>query len=104
MHPDRCYWRQSSNEFAALSWNRICGRDFLPNKLLARWVDRVFTAYRESEQYFPGARLLETGNPVRWTVVPQVKRSDKFTLLVFGGSADADQLRRHRCAESLDDL
>ena len=37
------------------------------NKLLARWVDRVFTAYRESEQYFPGARLLETGNPVRWT-------------------------------------
>ena len=62
------------------------------NKLLARWVDRVFTAYRESEQYFPGARLLETGNPVRWTVVPQVKRSDKFTLLVFGGSAGARRI------------
>ena len=62
------------------------------NKLLARWVDRVFTAYRESEQYFPGARVLETGNPVRWTIVPQVKRSDKFTLLVFGGSAGARRI------------
>ncbi len=62
------------------------------NKLLARWVDRVFTAYRESAAYFPGARLLETGNPVRWTNVPQVKRSDKFTLLIFGGSAGARRI------------
>ena len=37
------------------------------NKLLARWVDRVFTAYRESAEYFSGARVIETGNPVRWT-------------------------------------
>jgi UDP-N-acetylglucosamine--N-acetylmuramyl-(pentapeptide) pyrophosphoryl-undecaprenol N-acetylglucosamine transferase len=62
------------------------------NKLLARWVDRVFTAYRESAEYFPGARVQETGNPVRWTAVPQVKRSDKFTLLVFGGSAGARRI------------
>jgi UDP-N-acetylglucosamine--N-acetylmuramyl-(pentapeptide) pyrophosphoryl-undecaprenol N-acetylglucosamine transferase len=62
------------------------------NKLLARWVDRVFTAYRESADYFPGARVLETGNPVRWTIVPQVKRNDKFTLLVFGGSAGARRI------------
>jgi len=62
------------------------------NKLLARWVDRVFTAYGESEAYFPGARVLETGNPVRWTEVPQVKRSEKFTLLIFGGSAGARRI------------
>lgn len=62
------------------------------NKLLARWVDRVFTAYRESAAYFPGARVIETGNPVRWTRVPQVKRSDKFTLLIFGGSAGARRI------------
>ena len=36
------------------------------NKLLARWVDRVFTAYRDSANYFPRARVIETGNPVRW--------------------------------------
>jgi len=62
------------------------------NKLLARWVDRVFTAYGESANYFPSARVLETGNPVRWTAVPQVKRSDKFTLLIFGGSAGARRI------------
>lgn len=62
------------------------------NRLLARWVDRVFTAYRESARYFPGAPVLETGNPVRWTQVPQVKRSDKFTLLIFGGSAGARRI------------
>ncbi len=62
------------------------------NKLLARWVDRVFTAYGESKNFFPGARVTETGNPVRWTEVPQVARSDKFTLLVFGGSAGARRI------------
>jgi UDP-N-acetylglucosamine--N-acetylmuramyl-(pentapeptide) pyrophosphoryl-undecaprenol N-acetylglucosamine transferase len=62
------------------------------NKTLARWVDRVFTAYRESEKYFPAARVLETGNPVRWTEAPQIKRSEKFTLLIFGGSAGARRI------------
>ena len=62
------------------------------NKMLARWVDQVFTAYRESEVYFAGARVLETGNPVRWTQVPQVKRSEKFSLLIFGGSAGARRI------------
>jgi UDP-N-acetylglucosamine--N-acetylmuramyl-(pentapeptide) pyrophosphoryl-undecaprenol N-acetylglucosamine transferase len=62
------------------------------NKTLARWVDRVFTAYRESEKYFPGAHVLETGNPVRWTEAPQIKRSEKFTLLIFGGSAGARRI------------
>ncbi|HYJ16275.1 MAG TPA: glycosyltransferase, partial [Candidatus Limnocylindria bacterium] len=62
------------------------------NRLLARWVDWVFTAYRESVAYFPGARVQETGNPVRWTEVPQVKRGEKFTLLIFGGSAGARRI------------
>ena len=62
------------------------------NKTLARWVDRVFTAYRESENYFAGARVVETGNPVRWTMIPQVERSEKFRLLIFGGSAGARRI------------
>jgi len=57
------------------------------NKLLARWVDRVFTAYRESANYFPRARVVETGNPVRWQKLPEVAKRAKFSLLVFGGSA-----------------
>jgi len=63
------------------------------NKLLARFVDRVFTSYGESAAYFPGARnVLETGNPIRWGSLPEVGRGDKFTLLVFGGSAGAHRI------------
>jgi UDP-N-acetylglucosamine--N-acetylmuramyl-(pentapeptide) pyrophosphoryl-undecaprenol N-acetylglucosamine transferase len=62
------------------------------NKLLARFVDRVFTAYRESAAYFPSARLSQTGNPVRWTKLPEAPRSEKFTLLIFGGSAGARRI------------
>ncbi len=62
------------------------------NKLLSRIVDRVFTAYPESAAYFPGAHVLETGNPVRWRKLPEVKKSSKFTLLVFGGSLGAHRI------------
>jgi UDP-N-acetylglucosamine--N-acetylmuramyl-(pentapeptide) pyrophosphoryl-undecaprenol N-acetylglucosamine transferase len=62
------------------------------NKLLARFVDRIFTSYGGSASYFFGGTVLETGNPVRWRQLPEVKRSDKFLLLVFGGSAGAHRI------------
>jgi len=62
------------------------------NKLLARFVDRVFTSYGESMAYFSGGNVLATGNPVRWRQLPEVKRSEKFVLLVFGGSAGAHRI------------
>jgi UDP-N-acetylglucosamine--N-acetylmuramyl-(pentapeptide) pyrophosphoryl-undecaprenol N-acetylglucosamine transferase len=62
------------------------------NKFLARFVNRVFTSYRESGAYFSGGKVLETGNPVRWRKLPTVKRSEKFVLLVFGGSAGAHRI------------
>jgi UDP-N-acetylglucosamine--N-acetylmuramyl-(pentapeptide) pyrophosphoryl-undecaprenol N-acetylglucosamine transferase len=62
------------------------------NRMLARFVDRVFTAYSGSAAYFPGARVLETGNPVRWRTLPEVKKAGKFTLLIFGGSLGAHRL------------
>jgi UDP-N-acetylglucosamine--N-acetylmuramyl-(pentapeptide) pyrophosphoryl-undecaprenol N-acetylglucosamine transferase len=62
------------------------------NKLLARWVDRVFTAYPESAGYFPGARVVESGNPVRWRELPKISRAEKFSLLIFGGSAGARRI------------
>ena len=62
------------------------------NKFLARFVDRVFTSYRESRAYFSGRQVLETGNPVRWRKLPAVKSSEKFVLLIFGGSAGAHRL------------
>jgi len=62
------------------------------NKILARLVDRVFTSYPESAKFFPGAHVVETGNPVRWRKLPEVKKSHKFTLLVFGGSLGAHRI------------
>lgn len=62
------------------------------NRVLGWMVDRIFTAYEESAAYFPRRRILETGNPVRWERLPQVKRDEKFTLLVFGGSAGAHKI------------
>ena len=62
------------------------------NKILARLVDRVFTSYAESVKFFPGARLIETGNPVRWRKLPDVRKSGKFTLLIFGGSLGAHRV------------
>lgn len=62
------------------------------NRILARLVDRVFTAYRESADYFPAGKIIETGNPVRWQKLPEIDKSGKFTLLVFGGSAGAHRV------------
>lgn len=64
----------------------------LTNRLLGRVVDRVFTTYEESAAFFPRAKVVETGNPVRWHTLPEVERSEKFTLLVFGGSAGARRI------------
>lgn len=62
------------------------------NKLLGRFVDKVFTSYPRSAGFFPGAHVVETGNPVRWQKLPAVARRDKFSLLVFGGSAGARRI------------
>ena len=62
------------------------------NKILARLVDRVFTAYPQSAQYFSGARVVETGNPVRWQKLPEVSKRSKFSLLIFGGSLGARRI------------
>ncbi len=67
-------------------------RPGLTNRILGRWVDRIFTAYEESAIYFPRARVTQTGNPIRWRSLPTVERDGKWTLLVFGGSAGARRI------------
>jgi UDP-N-acetylglucosamine--N-acetylmuramyl-(pentapeptide) pyrophosphoryl-undecaprenol N-acetylglucosamine transferase len=73
------------------------------NKLLGRLVERVFTSYRQSGEFFPGARVVETGNPVRWQTLPPVVKPKKFLLLVFGGSAGARRIN-YAVVEALKDL
>lgn len=74
---------------AILEQNLLPG---LTNRLLGRIVDRIYTAFKEAGEYFPAARTLYAGNPVRKGIldVPGRKSPNgKFNLLVFGGSQGA---------------
>ena len=69
------------------------------NKILARYVRKVFLGYSEAEKYFGGSsKKIFTGNPIRSEIM-QKKRKDavaelgldanKKTILVSGGSRGA---------------
>jgi UDP-N-acetylglucosamine--N-acetylmuramyl-(pentapeptide) pyrophosphoryl-undecaprenol N-acetylglucosamine transferase len=73
------------------------------NKVLGRLVHKVFTSYAASAAFFPGAKVIETGNPVRWRELPAVAKRDKFSLLVFGGSAGARRIN-YAVVDALKDL
>jgi UDP-N-acetylglucosamine--N-acetylmuramyl-(pentapeptide) pyrophosphoryl-undecaprenol N-acetylglucosamine transferase len=64
------------------------------NRLLARWVHRVFTSYAGSAEFFPRSRVIVTGNPVRWEKLPVMAKREKFSLLIFGGSAGARRINQ----------
>ena len=67
-------------------------RPGLTNRILGRLVDRVFTSFRDSVEYFPQGKVVLTGTPVRWRTLPEVDREEGFHLLVFGGSAGARRI------------
>jgi len=69
----------------------------LTNRLLAGYVDKVCTAYREMESFFPKNKLVFTGNPIRESIInfkDKKEAGKKFfnlynkniTVLVIGGS------------------
>lgn len=69
------------------------------NRLLARFVDRVFVTLEESAKFFPKQNTLLTGNPLRRQILNQAMQAageeprtggqGRFRLLVFGGSQGA---------------
>jgi len=71
----------------------------MTNKLLARFVDRVFITLEESAKFFPKDKVLLTGNPLRRQILEQAAKSaggeprcggkGRFRLLIFGGSQGA---------------
>jgi UDP-N-acetylglucosamine--N-acetylmuramyl-(pentapeptide) pyrophosphoryl-undecaprenol N-acetylglucosamine transferase len=67
----------------------------LTNRLLARVVRKVATAFRECEAYF-GKKAVLTGNPVRadFSQVPGRTGNEPFTLLAFGGSQGAQPINQ----------
>jgi len=68
----------------------------LANKLLGRFVGRVFLSIPGSETFFPRGRTMLTGNPVRDEILTCRDRQDEMekgtVLLVLGGSQGAHRL------------
>ncbi|HBG46881.1 MAG TPA: undecaprenyldiphospho-muramoylpentapeptide beta-N-acetylglucosaminyltransferase [Deltaproteobacteria bacterium] len=74
---------------AILEQNALPG---LTNRLLGRFVDRVYISFEESRRFFPGGRTILSGNPVRREIIRKIEDgrvAEKFTILVFGGSQGA---------------
>jgi UDP-N-acetylglucosamine--N-acetylmuramyl-(pentapeptide) pyrophosphoryl-undecaprenol N-acetylglucosamine transferase len=72
----------------------------ITNKLLGKWVNAVCVAYDGMEKFFPKKKIIETGNPVRNSLInSESKRNEalqffglnpnKKVLLCIGGSLGA---------------
>jgi UDP-N-acetylglucosamine--N-acetylmuramyl-(pentapeptide) pyrophosphoryl-undecaprenol N-acetylglucosamine transferase len=74
----------------------------LTNRLLARVAGKVFISLEESRKFFPGDKLLLTGNPLRKAIREQAEAVEiseqvvktRFNLLVFGGSQGARSINQ----------
>jgi UDP-N-acetylglucosamine--N-acetylmuramyl-(pentapeptide) pyrophosphoryl-undecaprenol N-acetylglucosamine transferase len=69
------------------------------NKLLARFVEKIFISLEESKRFFPASKSYVTGNPLRRQILQDMRRTepderapDQVNLLVFGGSAGAHSI------------
>lgn len=61
------------------------------NRVLAKFVDRAAVSFEQAVPYFRGKAKV-TGNPVRrefFEIAPKQRDSQRFSLLVFGGSQGA---------------
>ena len=79
--------------FAPGEWNRLIGR----------WVDRIWISLEGTERFFTGCRVELTGYPIRRQIVRLDKsmarqklgiRSDARVVFVFGGSQGARSINR----------
>ncbi len=72
---------------AILEQNSVAG---FTNRLLGKWVHRVFCAFEDGSLQFSSKKVLITGNPIRSHLqkLPPSKE-EPFTLFIFGGSQGA---------------
>jgi UDP-N-acetylglucosamine--N-acetylmuramyl-(pentapeptide) pyrophosphoryl-undecaprenol N-acetylglucosamine transferase len=66
----------------------------LTNRLLSKIVHKIFLSFEVSKSFFSENKSLVTGNPVRAFKQPEKVETDKFTILVFGGSQGAHSINR----------
>jgi UDP-N-acetylglucosamine--N-acetylmuramyl-(pentapeptide) pyrophosphoryl-undecaprenol N-acetylglucosamine transferase len=71
----------------------------LSNRILGRFVDRVFISFEGSAAHFPRSKTVLTGNPVRrrlrrGSAASLQGEKREFTLFIFGGSQGAHRLNQ----------
>jgi len=76
----------------------------ITNKILSRYVQKVFLGYKEAGKYFHGkADLVYTGNPIRTEILEHERKAalaelgldaNKKTILVSGGSRGARSINK----------
>lgn len=76
--------------------NAIAG---FTNRVLARFARQVFISFEQTARFLPAESTVLTGNPLRRQILEQVDAaramtgtSDRFNLLVFGGSQGAHSI------------
>jgi len=82
----------------------------MTNRILKWFSHRIFVSFEEAKKYFPKKKAILTGNPIRKEFLAALrggegekKNKDRFTLLIFGGSAGARRINR-AMIEGLADL
>jgi UDP-N-acetylglucosamine--N-acetylmuramyl-(pentapeptide) pyrophosphoryl-undecaprenol N-acetylglucosamine transferase len=75
----------------------------MTNRLLKWFSQRIFVSFEETMRYFPVEKTVVTGNPIRTEIFKGIekKKGDRFTLLIFGGSAGAHRINK-AAVEALD--
>ncbi len=82
------------------------------NRLLGKFARKIFTAFKEADQYLPADKTMITGNPTRGTLTKVEKEtglrsfgfdSAKPVLLIMGGSGGARSINE-AIQENLDHL
>jgi len=68
----------------------------LANRILGRWVDKVFVAFDQALSYFPKEKGVVTGNPIRKRLLEHgpERKGEKFTILVIGGSQGSREINQ----------
>ncbi len=69
----------------------------MTNRWLGKIADKVAVSFKESSAYFPGDKVVTTGNMIREEFcIPRetapARRKDKFCILVLGGSQGAHSI------------
>lgn len=68
------------------------------NRILGKFVDKVFVTYDQSKRQFAAAKVMVTGNPVRAAFAAGLDRREEETagrqVLIFGGSQGAAAINK----------